>query len=489
MTSARDILNLGLVSSSVWKVVRTELYRVEVIQTREEENADVDASNVSAPEATPLQQQQALDARLHHSRMPAIHFSIREGHNSTTDALIQAAKNHWPEYLDAVWGSGMTPLHLAAATGNTEVVKALHMGGCVLNAEVYLPTGRAQILDGAPNLPELSRLYRYQLLHSPYWREQVDSLSLAIIHKRPATTEYLLEHMDLQRPSLPNDEPISPLFVAALVGDDKMVEILLSLNYPLEGSRLVDNVARQETALHYAAAHFLLDYSIQTNDLQVSDWDFTFDWALSHSHMRPPLQALVDNTEVSSEESMQSVLRHLISTYHYDEDIKPRSMFLINNLFPVGSKHRGYTIPWDECNINAPYYPMEDPETVLQQAISTPAYTQKLLQDLLECRDWDLEATDVKGRTAFDYAIFHRVYDAALMLMERNAEWKFRTSAEKEAMARWLRKQPNTGGKPFHWAARLEQSVKDFRLKLREEAAARRRTHRMTSSTRNAWSW
>lgn len=348
LTSARDSLSIGLASSSIWNVIRTELYRA----------------------ATTLEQQQALDTRLHHSRMPAIHFSIRNGYNSTTESLMQAAKTHWPGYLDVVWGPGLTPLHLAAATGNTEVVKDLHMEGCVLNAEVYLPTGRTQIFDKGPNLPELSRLYRYQLLHSPYWWEQVDSLNLAIIHKQPDIAQYLLNHMDLQRPSLPNDEPLSPLHVAALVGDAKMVETLLSLNYPLETTRLVDNATRQETALHYAAAHqgdnttvlslllasgaslattamssttaletafrnptspanarFLLDYSIQTDDLQISDWDSTIRWALDDSHMLPPLQALMNNPVVSSE-SMQSILRHLISQHRYDEDTKSKIMFL-----------------------------------------------------------------------------------------------------------------------------------------------------------------
>ncbi|KAK7953656.1 hypothetical protein PG988_014350 [Apiospora saccharicola] len=476
LTSAHDILSLGLVSSSVWNVVRTELYRVEVIQARDienpadEDNSDdeenpvneenpIDAPNRSALAATTLEQQQALNTRLHHSRMPAIHFAIRNGYDSTTVALIQAAKAHWLGYLDVVWSFGLTPLHLAAATGNTEVVQALHMGGCALNAEVYLPTGRAQIFDKVPNLPELSTLDRYQLHSRHYWLEQVDSLTLATIHRNPSTTQYLLKHMDLKRPSLPNGEPISPLHVAALVGDAEIVETLLGLNYALETSRTVENVARPETALHYAAvhkgdntavlgillasgaslgttamsgmtaleaafrnptspanAHFLLDYSIQTDDLQVNDWESTFTLALDRSHMRVPLQALLDKTEIISEEMMQSALRHLISYRHYDEDAKLQIKFLIRNLFPAGSKYSGYTIPWDECNINAPYYPMEAPETILQQAVSKRAFNPRLLQDLLPYRDWELEATDVKGRTAFDYAIHHRVYDAAFML-------------------------------------------------------------------------
>ncbi|KAK8066038.1 hypothetical protein PG997_012785 [Apiospora hydei] len=469
MTTPRDILSLGLTSKSVWNVVKPELYRAEVIQTRDEEIEVAGDLEPLAPSATTLERQSLLNDRPVYSQQPATHFSISNGYNFTTKSLIDAAKKLWAGYLDVLWGPGLTPLHLAAATGNTEVVKSLHEAGCFLNADAYLPTGRAQNFDNRQDLPALGPYDDFQLLHVPNWGEQVDALSLAIMHKQPGTAQYLLEHMGLRRPFTDNAERISPLHVAALVGDVKLVEALLDL----------------KTALHYAAAHpgdntavlklllargarigaealsgiavlkfglnalevavwnqhspanakFLLSYAVQNNRLEATNWQEIIDWKLYWDHASPAELAVVEPIDLVSEEQMKSSLLRMVSKN--PEDDLPTVMFLVEKLFAPDSQHSGYLQPWDE-------------QSYRQKK------TQHYFKTVLQYRDWDLEASDVKGRTALTYAIYYCRYEAALMLMERNTVWKFRSCTEKLAMAAWLREHPKTEGRHLSWAARLE---------------------------------
>ncbi|KAK8003111.1 hypothetical protein PG989_002830 [Apiospora arundinis] len=492
LDSARDIMNLAIASTSIWQMNRTQLYQFEVAQAR-------DAGPGS-----------------HHSRIAAIHTSIKRGHNLTTTSLVQAALNLWPDYLDVRCPSGLTPIQLAAATGNVHIAQSLHSAGCDLNAEVYLSRGSFLIFNNRRNLPMLSSLFDHQLFHHHDRAERVDSLALAIEHNQPDAVRYLLQHMDLDRPSLPNQGRISPLHLAALAGNLDTVEALLELDHPLETSRLHANAAKRETALHYAAAHngnntaviqtllahgaslgttamngktalevafwnkvspanakFLLDYSINNNDLQACNWDATFIRATECPHMLHAIHALLKDTDAISEELLQSRLRYLIANGR--ENMTPTVICLIEKLYPIGQQHTGYILPWDSCDINSPDFPIRAPETVLQAAIAKPGLDQRYFRMILHLRDWDLEAADVKGRTAFRYAMYHRQYSAALMLMERNAEWKFPTTKAKEAMLRWLRNQHNTEDRPAYWAARLEQDLANSRPKLRKRAPKRQR--------------
>ncbi|KAK7967029.1 uncharacterized protein PG986_001306 [Apiospora aurea] len=276
------------------------------------------------------------------------------------------------------------------------------------------------------------------------------------------------------------------LHVAALVGDVKLVEALLDLGFLQKTSRLVVLTRRQETALHYDAAHpgdnttvlelllargarlgaealsgkavlkfglnalevavwnqhspanakFLLRYAVQNNRLEATNWQEMIDRKLYWDHMSPAELAVVESMDLVSEEQMKSSLLRMVNKN--PEDDLPTVMFL----------------PWDECDINEPYHYWA-PETILQ-AILSANKTQHYFKTLLQYRDWDLEASDVKGRTALTYAIYYRRYEAAHMLMERNAVWKFRSCTEKLAMAAWLRENPQAEGRCLSWAARLE---------------------------------
>ncbi|KAK8034729.1 hypothetical protein PG993_009724 [Apiospora rasikravindrae] len=789
LTNPRDVLSLGRTSKSVWKLVNSEIYRAEVLQTRDEEIQVAGDPDPSAPSATTLQKQSILNHRPVYSQKLAIHFSISNGYDTATNSLIDAAKKLWVGYLDVLWGPGLTPLHLAAATKNTEVVKSLHEAGCFLNADAYLLTGRAQNFDNRRHLPALVPHNRFQLLHAPNWCEQVDALSLAIMHKQPKTAQYLLEKMELRRPFLYNAERISPLHVAALVGDVKLVETLLDLGCPQETSRTVTLTGRQETALQYAVAHrgdntavmelllargariaaravhgmavlmsgmnaleiavwnrhslanakFLLSYAVQNNRLEATNWREIIDWKLYWDHLTPEVLATVEPIDLVSEEQLKSSLLRMVSKN--PEDDLPTVMFLVEKLFAPDSQHSGYLLPWnerninepdhcwtgcvlnaevelktscydlfkdrpnlpslsqlwshqlahapirvekvdalslaiihnqpdticylldemdlqrlhlpnrapinplhiaalvgdtqtveflldlncpletsrevddditvretalhwaaaghqdntqvlkvllargaslnatamngktalevallnsqgpanaqfllnysikheqlhavmtfrwaaksdrmlpairtmvedtnivsheqlknvllglakhcypdqwgnsllyliekvfspclqhsgyllpwDECNADVPNHSLWVPETALQMIISSSHFDRTHFQHFLQSRDWYLEAPDVKGRTAFEYAIYHRKYDAAVMLLESRAECKFHTSHELLAMAEWLRKWRNTENKHRYWAARLEQTVKHMERKVREEA-------------------
>ncbi|KAK6834320.1 hypothetical protein PG987_009014 [Apiospora arundinis] len=493
LTDARDVLHLALTSKGMWANLSNELYQVEVINMEKEEK----------------------EIGAHYYTTPAIHIAIREGRVRVVDSLIKAAMKHWPGYLDVKGNPGLTPVHFAASKGNTAIVQKLHNAGCDINADVLLATGKCQIFNHRHNLRDLSGLGDHRLGHTPYGEEKVDSLSLAIMFKQPNTVQYLLDKMDLRRPHSPSRDRISPLHAAALVGDVNLVEHFLSLGFPQETFRQISGATFQETALHYAAAgrydntqvlrmlldrganlrsvamgsqtaleaaftnaqwpvnfEFLLHHSIQNNNIHAVDWQRTLKRAVRCNGLLPVIKTIIEETDIISERMQKRVLLDLIKGSPIPSN--DSFMFLIGMLFPPGQNHQGYLLPWEGCNINAPYYPTWIAETILQAILAAPKFELRCFQAVLQYRDCDLEASDVKGRTAMQYAVYHHHYDAGLMLLERGSEWKLLTINEKLAMSNWLRKQRNPENRPRYWAARLKKDVEDSRRKLRKEGVERR---------------
>ncbi|KAK8034730.1 hypothetical protein PG993_009725 [Apiospora rasikravindrae] len=485
LTSTRDILNLGLTKHAIWSLVQPDLYATEVIQTRNSRG--------------PMQM-----------RYPAIHEAIQSNLKTTIERLISAAIRHWPEYLNTPNACGLRPVHLAASRGNVPLLERFRQQGCSFDAEVALDPFGADLFTNHSriNLPAFDTLCAWKLGNHPYRTEHIDALGLSIVHGHRNATEYLSNHIDESRLTSSNRTSVSPLQIAALLGDVGGVRKWLERGCPPVTTRYRQGLNRQtivgtESALHYAAtrrsdnsqvlacllahgadlntramsiytaldvalrntrggfknAEFLVDYSIKHNQIPAGHWGDTLADAAIDDRMLPAVRSLITQTQAVTQDQLMQVLLNLTRCMKGN----PQKIFdlIMDVVFGPSPTPHGSLIPWNQCREKGPYR-LWFPETVLQGLQMALWSDETHFERVLQWREWNINARDIKGRTAFVYAVHFRRYAAAFALLERGADWTDPGLEDLSGLARWLRARTNKGGdrsRYGHWAGILERAV------------------------------
>ncbi|KAI1451297.1 hypothetical protein F4805DRAFT_451908 [Annulohypoxylon moriforme] len=179
-------------------------------------------------------------------KIPALHWAVerrdRKLGSEVAQKSIRAALKYWPFYFEVCCGGvgkrmdGMTPLHLAAMTGNEEILQQLLRASSVVDARVLVEFNfRKHIGDSSLSHTAWSHARPEGARHSCYMI--LNPLGLAILYGHVRVAETLAyATQDLVAEAHEHDTDLmSPLKMAILHKMPSVVRILLSRGYEVRG--------------------------------------------------------------------------------------------------------------------------------------------------------------------------------------------------------------------------------------------------------------
>ncbi|KAI1079703.1 ankyrin repeat-containing domain protein [Whalleya microplaca] len=158
-----------------------------------------------------------------------LHWAAARGYTTTVRGFVRAALRIWPEFLDAKSVDGHTAIHLAAKTGNIDIIQLLIDSGVFSSA----PSGYGSY-QGSPTMHRLLNRVAsgtiqsnrcWYFLSTSYPRFGIDALGIAILNRHEEAAVCLLRHFD--ETFAARWQMVSPIHLAALAGLPRIVERMI----------------------------------------------------------------------------------------------------------------------------------------------------------------------------------------------------------------------------------------------------------------------
>ncbi|CAJ2512537.1 Uu.00g055520.m01.CDS01 [Anthostomella pinea] len=394
---------LARVNKRVWGALKRQLFVADVHFTKEREKT-VEADINEGDDAATVKRSE-YDARLPLPDPPtALHWSIANGETTSAELAIDAASTIWLGYLDVKDMWDQSPIYLVAETGMLQILEKLIAGGACIEAVTTRADGThpAHVTPltkaGASAVMPLKCRFIVSERHpkpAEYEGWDVASpLCIAALRGSFAMVKLLL---DAGENPTEDYDPIfhcTPLHLAAQVNSVHIIELLVSHGAVVDQYDWSDLTAVYRATEHsnLGSADRLLDYG--ANGTNCSEDGIS---ALDHTVQSDKMLSITEKMHAQCEDASSEEISNAFRKACYSPIKSMRTIiFLLDH---------GVHLP----------------SSTLHDLVSFEYYHPEVLKRVLATGRANLDARDIDGLTAFEFALIHRRSDAVNMLLEAGA--------------------------------------------------------------------